>query len=94
MLFTFSVESSLLGSHSFIHSFIHSLIHYPVSHCTMTAAGGPVVECLPGVQEVMGSIPGWVIPKTLKMVLDASLLSAWHLKDRSRHMVGFTSCRL
>ena len=23
----------------------------------------------------LGSIPGWVIPKTLKMVLDATLLS-------------------
>ena len=42
--------------------------------------GGLVVECLPGVREVMGSIPCQVIPKTLKMVLDTSLL----LKERSR----------
>ena len=43
-----------------------------------------MVERSPGVREVVGSISGWVIPKTLKMVLDASLLSARHLKDRSR----------
>ena len=39
----------------------------------MTAPGGLVVECSAGVQEVVGLIPGRVIPKTLKMVLDASL---------------------
>ena len=27
-----------------------------------------------------GSIPGWVIPKTQKMVLDAALLNAQHYK--------------
>ena len=48
------------------------------------APGGLVVQHLPGVWDVVGSIPGWVIPKTLKMVLDTSLLSVWHLKDRSR----------
>ena len=34
----------------------------------------------------MGSIPGWVIPKTLKMVLDASLLNTQqyevHIKSK------------
>ena len=29
-----------------------------------------------------GSIPGWVIPKTQKMVLDASLLNTQHYKVR------------
>ena len=43
-----------------------------------------MVEHSSGVQEVMGSGHGWIIPKTLKMVLDASLLSGRHLKDRSR----------
>ena len=28
----------------------------------------------------LGSIPGWVIPKTQKMVLDASLLNTQHYK--------------
>ena len=27
-----------------------------------------------------GSIPGWIIPKTQKMVLDAALLSTQHYK--------------
>ena len=30
--------------------------------------------------EALGSIPGWVIPKTQKMVLDASLLNTQHYK--------------
>ena len=33
--------------------------------------GGLVVECSPPVLKVVGSIPGGVLPKTLKMVLDA-----------------------
>ena len=28
------------------------------------------------------SIPGWVIPKTQKMVLNSSLLNTWHYKLR------------
>ena len=44
----------------------------------MTAVSGLVIEPLPGVQEVIDSIPGQVIAKTLKMVLGASLLSAQH----------------
>ena len=47
-----------------------------------TAPGGLALECLPGVRVVVGSIPSRVIPKTLKLVLDASVLSARHLKDR------------
>ena len=30
--------------------------------------------------EDLGSIPGWVIPKTQKMVLDATLLNTQHYK--------------
>ena len=30
----------------------------------------------------MGSIPGWVIPKTKKIVLDATLLNTQHYKVR------------
>ena len=33
-------------------------------------------------QETLGSIPGQVIPKTLKMVLDASLLNTQHYKGK------------
>ena len=46
----------------------------------MTAPSGIVGERSPGVREVVGSIPSQVIPKTLKMVLDASLPSAQDLK--------------
>ena len=35
----------------------------------------------------LGSIPGWVIPKTLKMVLDASLLNTQHYKVRIKGKV-------
>ena len=41
-----------------------------------TAPGGLLVECSPGVREVVRSIPGRVRPKTVKMVFDASLLIA------------------
>ena len=39
---------------------------------------GSVVECPHCDQEVQGSIPGCVIPKTLKMVLAALSLGAQH----------------
>ena len=35
-----------------------------------------------------GSIPGWVIPKTLKMVLDTSLLNTQQYKVRIKSKVG------
>ena len=44
----------------------------------LSISGNPVVECSPGVLDVKGSIPGQVIPKTLKMLLGASLLSTKH----------------
>ena len=37
--------------------------------------------------EDLGSIPGWVIPKTQKMVLDASLLNTQHYKVRIKGIV-------
>jgi hypothetical protein len=41
--------------------------------------GGLVVPRSPRVQEVVGSIPGRVIPKTLKLVVAASPPSARHI---------------
>ena len=38
--------------------------------------GGVVVKCPPHLREVAGSIPGWSIPNTLKMVVMAALLGA------------------
>ena len=43
--------------------------------------GMMVREFVNGPRDV-GSIPGRVIPKTQKMVLDASLLNTWHYKIR------------
>ena len=37
--------------------------------------------------EDWGSIPGWVIPKTQKMVLDAALLNTQHYKVRIKGKV-------
>ena len=34
-----------------------------------------------------GSIPGWVVPKTQKMVLDAALLNTQHYKVRIKDKV-------
>ena len=59
-----------------------------------TTPGGLVVGRLLGVREVVGSIPGQFIPKTLKMVLDTSLLSTRHLKNRSRTQGRFPHCQL
>ena len=41
-----------------------------------------VVECSPVVRETWVQIPGHVIPKTLKMVLDSSLLNTQQYKIR------------
>ena len=38
-------------------------------------------------QEDQGLIPGWVIPKTQKMVLDATLLDTQHYKVRIKGRV-------
>ena len=45
---------------------------------------GTVVECPLCDREVAGSIPGRVIPKTLKMVLAALSLGAQHSESRAR----------
>ena len=42
----------------------------------MTAPDGHVIQHSPGVKEVFGANPDWVIPKTLKVELGASMLSA------------------
>lgn len=41
-----------------------------------------MVACLSPVQEVVGSNPGRVEPKTLKLVFAASPLSMWHKEGR------------
>ena len=39
-----------------------------------------MVDCPPSAGDVVGSVPGWVEPKTLKTILGASLLSTQHYK--------------
>ena len=60
------------------------------SCCQQTTPSGLVVKHSPAVHEFVGLIPSQVIPKTLKMVLDASLLSTqkFYRIDQG-HMVGF-----
>ena len=45
-----------------------------------TVHHGLVVERPPGDRKVGGSIPGWAIPKTFKMVVITSLLGAQALR--------------
>ena len=54
-----------------------ALINYvdtSLSYTTVTAHGAPVVAGSPGMQEVVGSIPSWVIPKIL---VDNHSISQW-----------------
>ena len=53
-----------------------TLIHFPLS--SLNRHSGSVVERPVCDREVAGSIPGRVIPKTLKMVLAALSLGAQH----------------
>ncbi len=45
---------------------------------TLKLVLSPLSQCSPMIQEDGGSIPGRFIPKTLKMVLDVSLLNTQH----------------
>ena len=51
--------------------YVCSLLKYKAQHLS-----GLEVDCPPYVLEVLSSIPGLVIPKTFKMVLDASMRAA------------------
>ena len=53
------------------------LLMLPVKKCHYNFSISNVFESPSWYQ---GSIPGWVIPKTLKMVLDTSLLNIQHYK--------------
>ena len=52
-----------------------------------TLTAGPGVRVFANGPGDLGSIPGRVIPKTQKMVLDASLLSTQHYKVRIKGKV-------
>ena len=87
-----SIHPSTHPSTPPIHLFIHLSIYLSIP--PLTAPSGLPVESSPSVSEVVGSIPGWIIPKISKIVLDASLLGARHLKDGSRKYGWFPHCRL
>ena len=52
-----------------------------------------MVECPLCDWEVAGSIPGRVIPKTLKMVLAALSLGAQHQENRARNRNWSAQCQ-
>ena len=49
---------------------------------------GTIVRVFANAPEDLGSIPSQVIPKTLKMVVDAALLNTQHYKVRIKGKVG------
>ena len=54
---------------------------------TLSTRIGVMVRVFSNGPGDLGSIPGRVIPKTLKMVLDASLLNTQHYKERIKGKV-------
>ena len=59
-------------------NYSHIVIHYFINYRSQDRHSGSVVERPLCDREVAGSIPGRVIPKTLKMVLAALSLGAQH----------------
>ena len=59
---------------------VQAIVSHQMKHVSELADrySGSVIECPLCDREVAGSIPGPVIPKTLKMVLAAFLLGAQH----------------
>lgn len=49
---------------------------------TIILTGNGIIACSSQVWEVTGSIPGRVIPSTLKLVSTASLSSTWQIGDK------------
>ena len=62
----------------------HYLFNPCLHYITWTTSDGAVVEHAPGVWEDVDSVPGDVLPTTVKMALVASLLRALHQKVRPR----------
>ena len=56
-------------------------------HPTLNRDIGPAVRVFANGPGDLGSIPGRVIPKTLKMVLDTTLLNTQHYKVRFKGKV-------
>ena len=74
---------------SFMSSFliIWSIAPWKVTSLKRTRKNWYSLHCSPMAWETWVSVPGWVIPKTQKMVLDASLLNTQHYKVRIKGKV-------
>ena len=71
-----------------LHVYRYTKITYDIHICTCIQPDiGVMVRVFSNGQGDLGSIPGRVIPKTLKMVLDASLLNTQHYKARIKGKV-------
>ena len=67
-------------------------ILWHINHCRLFNAKsslyiGPAVRVFANGPGDLGSIPGRVIPKTLKMILDTTLLNTQHYKVRFKGKV-------
>ena len=71
----------LLSSSLYIYIYIYIYIYSPVPDI------GPAVRVFANGPGDLGSIPGRVIPKTLKMELDTTLLNTQHYKVRFKGKV-------
>ena len=80
-----SLNNSVFASES-SSGFRRSISHFFMATRNTTEGAGAVRVFANGPGD-LGSIPGRVIPKTQKMVLDASLLSTQHYKVRIKGKV-------
>ena len=69
----------LIYTHTHIYCNTHT---HAQAYVYMSASVGLAVRVFANGHGDLGSIPGRVIPKTQKMVLDASLLNTQHYKVR------------
>ena len=67
--------------------YTRQLVNLLGSYCNIVPDIGLVVRVFANGPGDLGSIPGRVIPKTQKMVLDASLLNTQHYKVRIKGKV-------
>ena len=74
-------------SRSFLNGTISALQPEITSKGTRISDIGPAVRVFANGPGDLGSIPGRVIPKTLKMVLDTTLLNTQHYKVRFKGKV-------
>ena len=79
LIFTYLILKSVFSSPKKLQSSIYLTI--------LAVATGIMVRVFANVPGDLGSIPGQVMPKTQKMVLDATLLNTQHYKVRIKGKV-------